>query len=95
MQRRWGSTEGSAGRRAVEDPTAEGGERRLGEEEVEEEEEKWIGALSTLIDTFTTLGCALAVVLLLQLLVPPPLGRPCPCCSFVVSSARVARSTCG
>ena len=44
--------------------------RRLEEEEEEgHKEEKWVGALSALIDTFTTLGCALAVVLLLQLLV--------------------------
>ena len=64
MQRRWGSAGGGTGRRAVENPSAEGGTaqaggRRLigGEEakqEEEEEAEKWAGALSTLIDTFTT-----------------------------------------
>ena len=49
---------------------SEGGERRRLQVGAEaEEEEKWVSALSTLIDTFATLGCALAAVLLLQLLV--------------------------
>ena len=71
-----------AGQRNFKDPTERGDLRRL---EVEagaepglmemvgrgnvEEAEEWVNALDQLIDTFTTLGCALAAVLLLQLLV--------------------------